>query len=265
MAEKIQRHTGDLPQFAKDGDRTTFGTGIEDDSLDGNLNPQFSGGWQADPNVLPPAQHFNAVNYTTTRLLGYLFQSGIPEYNAQQTYFIGNICKNANGLLFTSLTDNNLNNPLDDGVNWKSTVSELTPDNFATYYSDGTIANIYGGLYQAPTENILMFKKDGTPSYQRMPFGRGYHLVEYTSAERQINTLYTNPYNTPIIVYINFDAVGINIRTDFIDGVRDTDGNEILTPFTNVLGDVGHTIIVPPGGQYLIHQPFEDLHELVPA
>lgn len=66
----------------------------------------------------PAIEDMNAVFYVLAYQIFYLMEQGIPEWNAETTYFQGSIVKGA-GALYVSVTDDNLNNPLSDASNWQ--------------------------------------------------------------------------------------------------------------------------------------------------
>lgn len=53
-----------------------------------------------------------------TRQVAYLMQTGIPEWNASTTYYIGSIVSNGTDALFVSVADDNLNNALSVTTKW---------------------------------------------------------------------------------------------------------------------------------------------------
>ncbi len=128
---KIDRHTGNLIPFgriATSADRKVFGGTIESDTLDDNLTPELQEGWQATttPTLFPKLRDFNAAMFTAQQLIAYVIQRGIPEYHAQQEYFIDSMCVSG-GTIYISLTDNNTNNLLADPVHWLDLLE--IPDN----------------------------------------------------------------------------------------------------------------------------------------
>lgn len=66
----------------------------------------------------PAIEDMNALCYLFAYQLSYLLQSGVPEWNASTTYYIGNLVRNSSGVIYRSLTDDNLNNALTDNTNW---------------------------------------------------------------------------------------------------------------------------------------------------
>lgn len=72
--------------------------------------PAWGGGWaQATIGTLIPAyQDMNSVHFLAFYQLCYLLQMGIPEWDNQTPYYISSIVQ-YNGLLYTSLQDNSIN------------------------------------------------------------------------------------------------------------------------------------------------------------
>lgn len=54
----------------------------------------------------------------SSRQLGYLFQSGIPEYDASTIYYTNSFCS-YNGVVYKSLVDSNTGNTPTDGATWQ--------------------------------------------------------------------------------------------------------------------------------------------------
>lgn len=84
----------------------------------------FTTGWAAavQDDYAPYRQDRNALDLVTTKQLAYLFQEGIPEWDAGTTYYKGGLVKYINGTeiqLFISLIDNNINNPITEVESWK--------------------------------------------------------------------------------------------------------------------------------------------------
>lgn len=69
-------------------------------------------------NSAPAMQDMNTLHYIVTTQLAYLFQQGVPLWLATETYYIGSIAKDANGILYRSLTSDNTGNALTDANNW---------------------------------------------------------------------------------------------------------------------------------------------------
>lgn len=87
-------------------------------------------GWDAaiEADKAPFEEDTNGLFYLITRQLAYLFQQGIPEWDANTTYYQNSQCSvMQDGILVIkrSLTDNNVgNNPVTDNVNWTDYFSQ---------------------------------------------------------------------------------------------------------------------------------------------
>lgn len=78
----------------------------------------------------PAIEDMNALCFLFAYQLSYLMQTGVPEWNASTTYFIGSLVNDGSGALYYSLTNNNTNNALTSSSNWalatqKETVKRL--------------------------------------------------------------------------------------------------------------------------------------------
>lgn len=66
-------------------------------------------------------QNRQALDFLFSRQLKYLYQHGIAEWGADETYFVNSLAVGSNGNLYVSLTDNNKgNNPVTDTTNWQA-------------------------------------------------------------------------------------------------------------------------------------------------
>ncbi len=76
-------------------------------------------------NASPPIQDANAVEFVMTMQLAYIMQSGLPEWHAGETYFIGGWCR-VGAEAYISLTNDNIgNNPVSDTNNWISLTNKI--------------------------------------------------------------------------------------------------------------------------------------------
>lgn len=108
-----------------------------------NINYLY--GWSTAilPDKAPYEEDTNALFYAITRQLAYLFQVGMPEWNAEAEYYTNSFCQ-VNGVWYQSLTDNNIgNNPTTDNINWKQ-------------FADNSTANYEIGLPQPTLSNTLL-------------------------------------------------------------------------------------------------------------
>ncbi len=157
MSTNIPRITQKIfAQNAAEDDLLQFGS-----VLSGNATPStsiaetqteaYQTGWRSavisDRNY-PTLGEMNAVQQVPTQQLAYLFQKGVPEWDASTTYFANVSYCQVNGVIYKSLTDNNIgNNPTtDSGTNWiiadlsnKITNCILAAPNGVATYSGNTI------------------------------------------------------------------------------------------------------------------------------
>jgi hypothetical protein len=82
-------------------------------------NDRYAQGWGAAvvPQDSPPLEDFNALFHLVTRQLAYIFQSGVPEWDAGTAYKLGGFCTSG-GALYVSLIDDNLNNAVSVATAW---------------------------------------------------------------------------------------------------------------------------------------------------
>jgi len=86
---------------------------------------EYKGGWQSGVigQASPTMEDRNSLDFLFSRQLGYLYQQGIAEYSATQTYYKGSIVSNFDAddetlKLYYSLADNNTGNALDNDTYW---------------------------------------------------------------------------------------------------------------------------------------------------
>ena len=85
----------------------------------------FEGGWSSavQDDYAPYRQDRNAVDFVTTSQLAYVFQEGVPEYDANTTYYKGSWVKGLDGdtyAIYESLSDDNIGNNLSDEEKWEA-------------------------------------------------------------------------------------------------------------------------------------------------
>lgn len=75
--------------------------------------PAWGGGWSGAvvANSAPALQDLNSLFYVITRQLAYFNQSGIPEWDAGETYYIGSVVQ-LNSIIYISTINDNLNQAL---------------------------------------------------------------------------------------------------------------------------------------------------------
>lgn len=177
-------------------------------------------------------QNRQALDFLFSRQLKYLYQHGVAEWGADETYFVNSLAVGSNGNLYVSLTDNNKgNDPVTDTTNWLSfpTPAQLaqkvakagdtmtgplkmlgnnevrfgTDDNyyFLKKLNSGEL-EIYGkngkGLYLQKEEGHAPCYWNGTKAYRLLT------TADKESLQTQINSLNTEV--TGMLGRMNFNA-----------------------------------------------------------
>lgn len=117
---------------------------------------QYLGGWFSGivGNSNPAIQDMNALFFLLTYQLTYLFQEGVPEWNAQTEYYQNSYAKGGNGNLYRSLQNSNTNHIVTDLSWWVQVGSGGGLEN--TPLID--LSTLYGGrYYQADTNASSYF------------------------------------------------------------------------------------------------------------
>jgi hypothetical protein len=87
----------------------------------------------------PCIEDMNALFFMITTVLAYLMQEGVPEYDAGTTYYIGSLALDSTtGVVYQSLTDNNIGNALTSNSNWQvqgNNVSTVTANTAISAHS----------------------------------------------------------------------------------------------------------------------------------
>lgn len=82
----------------------------------------FLAGWfdAVEADNSPAIEDMNALFFLIFYQLTYLFQEGVAEWDAGTTYYKGSLANNGGGLVYGSLVDTSLNQPLTDATKWKA-------------------------------------------------------------------------------------------------------------------------------------------------
>lgn len=106
---------------------------FSDDPDDIQSLPAFEAGWAGATvlNQAPALQDMNALQFLFSRQLKYLFQQGVPEWDAAETYYVGSVVQ-SNGNIYISTADNNINQPF-TSVSWKTLYSRTITEVSANY------------------------------------------------------------------------------------------------------------------------------------
>lgn len=92
------------------------GTPVYNDDIEALQSEAYTEGWKAAvaANEAPFMEEMNAVQYGFSKQLAYLFQEGIPEWDAGTTYYLNSFCQ-VGGVIYKSKLDENINHsPGDD-------------------------------------------------------------------------------------------------------------------------------------------------------
>lgn len=168
---KIARYAGNLLAFGSNAqglERTVFGGTEQADDLTSQVTNAFLRGWGiVGPSENPSLEDFNAAFYTISQLISYQHQMGVPEWDAQQEYYVGSTCSYG-GEIYLSLSDNNIGNK-PPALQW--TLS-ITAKNGASKLGLGTAAsrNIGSGANQVPDMGYFSTSLSDN-GYQKLPGG----------------------------------------------------------------------------------------------
>lgn len=87
--------------------------------------PAFEQGWDSaafSADKLPPLEEFQGIQYGISYQQCYMLQEGVPEWNANTTYYIGSVVKEVTSTgfrIYSSLADNNTGNVISNTSFWK--------------------------------------------------------------------------------------------------------------------------------------------------
>lgn len=117
-------------------------------------------------------EELNGILYEITQQVAYLLERGCSEWLATQNYYL-NAISFVNGVSYTSLQNNNLNNaPASQPTWWKLTSSTRSPSTIPAFVVfDAT--SISGG-------NCRILNSSNVSSVQKL--GTGYYLVNFINA-----------------------------------------------------------------------------------
>lgn len=99
----------------------------------------FLTGWAAETiaNNRPALEDFNAIDFLTFYQLCYLLQTGVAEWNAETTYYIGSIVNDGTGVLYKSLANDNIDNdPTTEADKWEEVIPNPTTGGVAGSYKN---------------------------------------------------------------------------------------------------------------------------------
>lgn len=144
--------------------------------------PNYSQGYYSTTidNNSPAMEEENALNFLFSYMVAYLYQNGIPEWNAETEYYKGSLVKDSNGTLLSSKTDANINKTLLTNADW-------------TVY--GTRAKYISADYTIlPDDEYIFADSQGfstnitvtLPDVNSVPLGKTFVIKNYSTASGQI-------------------------------------------------------------------------------
>lgn len=131
-------------------------------------------------NRVPTLEDTNALNYLNSYMMKYLYQEGIPEWIATETYYIDSICKVGNTIYVSKVNDNIGNNPSGDTTNWGNILNftgKLVAPSFEGTHL-GTMQRIYSNTLSSPTTSITITGLNGNVDYE---YRLAVHNDDFTS------------------------------------------------------------------------------------
>lgn len=128
----------------------------------------FLQGWQAATTGIedPSLEDMNGLFYLTFSQIAYILQAGIPEWNAETTYYQGQFCS-ASGIIYKSLTNENIGNAVSDTNHWVEYIQSVAPAKsrakaWVTFNGRGVIGQNCTIYDSYGVSHVL---KDGTGQY----------------------------------------------------------------------------------------------------
>ena len=205
----------------------------------------YNTGWNSatiSSEKLPPLAEFQSLQYMMTSQLAYIFQEGVPEWNANTTYYSGSCVKvidGSNFSLFVSLVDNNTSATTvssdwglvfstESGVqNLTNLVQNLNNPNTTTYPSTQAVQQaIIGALL--PVGLIAPWSTDTAPegwlicdgsAISRTTYAGLFAVIGTTYGDGDGNTTFNLP-NFSIANSNNAPVIGNGLSLGLTDGTN---------------------------------------------
>lgn len=110
----------------------------------------------------PAIEDMNALCYLYAYQLAYLFQNGIPEWNATTEYYTGSLATNSSGRPYVSLVDSNINQALTDATKWQELLllPRLNNTTNASFVTSGQIPASAGATASDGQSATATFSQD---------------------------------------------------------------------------------------------------------
>lgn len=177
--------------------------------------PAYESGWNdavISGQKRPPLEEFNGLKYVNDYQNAYLFQEGIPEYDAATTYYQNSLVKESGTTnIYKSLTDDNIGNALSNNTDWElqgnlkhprtqKIINSRSDFNFVVEGSknvatlDSTLAYIIGQDITLQSNDVFrssagsIYMSGVSPSFKNKIYQQG----SGTFFEMQNNSVYIN-------------------------------------------------------------------------
>ncbi len=113
----------------------------------------------------PVFQELNAVLFLAFRQIQYCLQSGVPEWIATETYYIGQWAQNGAGVAYVSQTNSNINNALTDTNNWLPLGTTITGPGICKAWTCFAGGGALGPCFIYSGFNVGSVTKNATGNY----------------------------------------------------------------------------------------------------
>lgn len=199
----------------------------------------WDNGWAAavlSGQRLPSLEEMQGLQYVLSYHLGYMYQSGIPEYNAETEYMEKSIARMAGSYrLFGSLVDNNIGNALTDTDYWVEIID----------LASVAVAS------QSEAENGVINNKMMTPlrvkqAIEFQTIGQVGQTWQDVIGSRSDGVTYTNSTGKPIQVVVTASSPANQTSSFSIDGNIVANG----VAGNNTLYRPVYQLIIPDGSTY---------------
>jgi hypothetical protein len=110
----------------------------------------------------PLAEDMNSLHYVITKQIAYLMQTGVPEWDATTTYYIGSFASVA-GVIYVSLTDTNLNHAVTDAANWTQFGGSFPSWSATVTYAFNSLVAYNGKIYRSKATSNINNQPDSSP------------------------------------------------------------------------------------------------------
>lgn len=180
--------------------------------------PAYEEGWRGaviSSRNYPTLQEMNGLQKTFSQQIAYILQEGVAEYDAETTYYTGSIVKSPDSdnkpRLYSSLSDNNIGNPLTDSEFWQE----------ISFGGSGSSLPLFTPVFQ---DHVLDFKESkglalqGTWVYKTPVAGERYG--------------YPNFYNRCIEEKNNTDNILVSLKNNVTVTGSPTINNGVASNFS---------------------------------